>query len=506
MGLIMRRFMTITAFAFAIVFTGFMTACRPSDGETISGEAPIPGAVKTWNVLPIPPSLEDLNADAGVAEFELVARESESFFFDGVETPTYGYNGSYLGPVIRVRRGDDVTIKVKNELGEETTVHWHGLLVPGEFDGGPHQVIEPGAEWEPHFTIEQPAATLWYHPHPHGNTGRQVYMGLAGLFIIDDAVSDSLDIPKKYGVNDIPLIIQDRRFVADGSFEYKTDMADMMQGMLGDTILVNGAVNTYLDVPAENVRFRILNGSNARTYKLSLSDSREFYQIASDSGFLSEPVMMKTLRLSPGERAEIIVDFSPYETGERITLVSPGFEIVEFRVIEGVEDTTTIPELLTVVEKTPESDAEITRSVELTGMGPNVSINGLKFDMDRIDEFVELGATEIWEIRNLSTMMGHGMAGRGMHGGRGGMMGRRGSGMMGAVAHPFHIHGVRFQLLDRDGRPPPANERGWKDTILIEPGETVRVIARFDYPGIFVYHCHILEHEDDGMMAQCEVK
>ncbi|MFC1905457.1 multicopper oxidase family protein, partial [Chloroflexota bacterium] len=413
------------------------------------------------------------------------AQESTKEFLHGKNTKTYGYNGDYLGYTIKAKKGEHVNFKILNNLTEETTVHWHGLLVDGEMDGGPHNIILPGNEWNPNFVINQPAATLWYHAHPMHRTGGQVYRGLAGLFIIDDEESEGLNLPNDYGVNDIPLIIQDRRFAEDGTLIYKTNMMDIMQGMLGDTILVNGTIDPLKEVSTVNTRFRILNGSNARTYVLEISDGTSLIQIASDGGLLESPIKMKALRLSPGERAEIIIDFSRYSIGDVISLQSSGFNIIDFRVAKKGNDTTTIPDKLCVIPKLLESTSIKTRTFDLMGMGLMVNINGKQMDMTRIDEIVKHGDTEIWVIRNVMSM---------------------GPGMGGNVGHPFHYHGVQFQVLSRDGREPPLNEHGWKDTILVNPNETVKVIARFDYKGLFMYHCHILEHEDAGMMGQFEVK
>lgn len=440
------------------------------------------------NALPIPPLLEDENPEEGQAEFSFTAQIGETEFFEGQPTETYGYNGDYLGPVIRVREGDEVTMNVKNELGEETTVHWHGLRVFSEADGGPHSVIKPGDTWQPEFEITQPAATLWYHPHTLHTTGEQVYKGLAGLLLIDDEVSDSLDIPKDYGENDIPLIVQDKAFMSDGTFEYDLNMPDIMMGLMGDTPLINGAVNPYTEVPQGKVRFRILNGSNARTYDFELSHGESFHQIASDGGFLEQPVEMQRLTLSSAERAEIIVDFSAYDEGDSIELTDSGTRLMSFRVTaeEGLQ--AELPNELTEIEKIDPDEADRTRRFVLQGMGPSVNINGVQMDMDRIDEQVNLNDTEIWEISNRSSGMMGGMMG--------GVMSDRG------MIHPFHIHGIQFQVLDRDGNPPPENERGWKDTVLVHPDETVKIIAKFKHPGLFMYHCHILEHEDAGMMGQ----
>ncbi|CAM3823450.1 multicopper oxidase family protein [Mesobacillus thioparans] len=446
--------------------------------ETDNNEIPFSGGTP----LPIPPLLKNTSSIPNKAEFQLSAQIAKKEFIEGKETDTYGYNGNYLGPVIRVRKGDEVSIKVKNNLKEETTVHWHGLEVDGENDGGPHSRIMPGETWNPKFTINQPASTLWFHPHLIHKTGEQVYKGLAGLFYVDDDVSDNLNLPNEYGVNDIPLVIQDKKLDANGRFEYKLGMHDVMMGLQGGTILVNGAVNPYLEVPKGKMRFRLLNGSNARIYELLFSNNQSFYQIASDGGLLEQPVGMTKLVISPGERAEIIVDFSEFKDGDTVELTNQGTEFMKFMVTDKKQKDFITPNQLAKIVKIDPSKALKTREFIFQGMGINVNINGKQMDMDRIDEYMDINTTEIWEISNEST------------------------GMMGGMAHPFHAHGIQFQILDRDGSQPPANESGWKDTLLVYPGEKVRAIATFKYPGIFMYHCHILEHEDAGMMGQYKVE
>lgn len=432
--------------------------------------------------LPIPPLLKDENDEPGKAEFTLIAQKGSKAFINGKETDTYGYNGDYLGPVIRVREGDQVSVKVKNELDEGTTVHWHGLEVDGDQDGGPHTGIEEGTTWNPKFKIEQPAATLWYHPHLLHKTGEQVYKGLAGLFYIDDEISDKLDIPKEYGKNDFPLVIQDKKFDSDGKFEYDLGMHDVMMGLQGETVLVNGTVNSYLQVPRGRVRLRLLNGSNARIYQFNFDNNMPFHQIGSDGGLLEKPVKMERVILSPAERAEIIADFSNFKSGDTVQLTEQGAPFMKFIISGEQGDNGKMPDLLATIPRIDPLKAVRTREFVFQGMGSSVNINGKQMDMDRIDEELKLNSTEIWEISNASS----------------GMMG-------GGMAHPFHAHGVQFQILDRDGNPPPANEMGWKDTILVASGEKVRAIATFDKKGLFMYHCHILEHEDAGMMGQFKV-
>jgi FtsP/CotA-like multicopper oxidase with cupredoxin domain len=447
-------------------------------GLNINSNQKVVSDNKEARMLPIPALLEDENEDSNIADFNLVVQQGETNFYDDVLTPTLGYNGSFLGPVIKVRRGETVNMHVQNDLVNSTTVHWHGLEVNGTVDGGPYQVINQGALWEPSFIIDQQASTLWFHPHVIGTTAIQVYYGLAGLIIVEDEFSDELNIPKDYGVNDIPLIIQDRSFNSDGTFSYARNMMD---GVVGDNILVNGAITPTLIVDQTNMRFRILNGANASNFNLELSDQTEFYQIASDGGFLEKPYVNNSLFISPGERAEIIIDFSKYTEGEVVNLQSGNKLIMTFVIGEKSEDMTEIPDTLVNITAIEASQATSIKTIELDGMGHMVSLNGKKFDMNRIDDRVELGAIEIWEITTNSTMMGK-------------------------MGHPFHIHGTQFQVLSRNGEEPEDNEKGFKDTVFVGPDETVRIVVQFKNKGIFMYHCHILEHEEAGMMGQLEVK
>jgi FtsP/CotA-like multicopper oxidase with cupredoxin domain len=436
--------------------------------------------------LPIPPILEDENPRTPELELSITAMNGEKTFFRNVVTPTIGYSGNFLGPTIRAKRGQKILMNINNQLKETTTVHWHGLHVPGEMDGGPHQMIEAGETWEPYFTINQPAATLWYHPHPLGKTGKQVYQGLAGLFIIDDEESERLPLPADYGIDDIPLIIQDRRFNQDGSFAYIQSMPDIMHGVIGNVMLVNGSIQPVLNTKNTLLRLRILNGSNASLYRITFT-GKDFLFIASDGGFIEEPVSMQNLILSPGERGEILLDLSNNRPGDELYLeveeYNGGlFKALKIQITSTVEDKPEIPGKLAVISRINENQADKTRQFILQSMGMRrLSINGKQMNMSRIDETVKLGATEIWEIQN------------------------RGMGMM-SFPHSFHVHDVQFQILSRDGSAPAPHEAGWKDTVLVWPNEHVRIIAKFeDYTGLYMYHCHILEHEDAGMMGQFQV-
>jgi len=431
----------------------------------------------------------------------LTAQSGRTAFYPGRESDTLGYNGSYLGPTLRVHRGDDVQIAVTNSLREDTTVHWHGLLIPGELDGGPHQTIRPGATWRPVLPIRQPAATLWYHSHAHGRTAEQVYAGLAGVLIVSDDEERALGLPSEYGVDDLPLVLQDRQF-QDGMLVLPQGMMSMMHGRRGDTLMVNGTVNPVARVPRRLVRLRLVNGANARDFDLAFDDGRSFQWIASEGGLLERPVKLSSLKLAPGERAEIIVDFAdgrpalleagPDNTMSMMMRTMTGVTnlggigretVIRFEPQSGEALVKTVPDKLVTWERSNVSNAVRRRRFEMNmgmGMGGQMrggmsmfGINGRAFDMSRIDERIRLGDTEIWEV----------------------------SGEM--MAHPFHIHGVHFEVLSRNGSSPGIRDEGLRDTVIVQ--EPVELLVKFSQTAVsspFMYHCHILEHEDAGMMGQ----
>ena len=486
-----RQFIKNSAVALGVAALGRYGLASPLSAVAAEADKPFS------RPLFIPPLLEKSGPTDGGSFFSLAVQKGEHQFFDSGLTETLGYNGSFLGPTIKVREGEDVRLQVENRIDQITTVHWHGLHVPARWDGGPHQVIEPGEIWKPEFTIKQQAATLWYHPHAMGLTGEHVYRGLAGLFIIEDEVSDSLALPQNYGVDDIPLVIQDRRFYEDQSFAYVRSMHDIIHGVLGNFLLVNGMLKPHVEVPRGIIRFRVLNGSNSSIYRLYFSDDQRFHVIASDGGFLEEPVELQELILSAGERAEILIDSGSYSSGDRIRLMVDQFsgttyEAMELRVSEAKAEQAAVVARLREQPRLDESTADRSRYFAMETMssggrgmgmmgGNRLAINGRKMDMNRIDEKIPLGSTEIWEVENRSaTMM--------------------------QLPHSLHLHDVQFNILDRNGKPPSPVEAGRKDTVLLWPNDKVRLISQFlDYTGVYMYHCHMLEHEDDGMMGQFEV-
>jgi blue copper oxidase len=475
-----------------IISAGILSSRQNGKADTFHFNTPLPV-----------PKLVDAAKEGN--SVRLKAAPGRHSFLRGKPAPTYGYSASILGPVIRVRRGDEVEMTVENALDCDTTVHWHGLAVPGNLDGGSHQVIKPGGSWRPILKIDQAASTAWYHPHPHHDITRQVYMGLAGLIIVDDGSDLRHDLPRTYGVDDLPIILQDRSFAPDGSLLYSPSPLSLTYGSRGDTIIVNGAITPIAKVPRGLVRLRILDGVNARNFYLRFSDRRTFYVIASDGGLLADPVAVTELRISPGERFEILVDFMDHST---ITLeTGPDEELGVFGAmaehrIEGeyepvmrFEPTRTFGAVKALpahlVEPPAADPARAVRRRQFIldssicttfdqpgememGMGRVMCINGKTHDPARIDESVEIGTTEIWEVLSIG------------------------------MAHPFHIHGASFRILSINAAPPPPHLTGWKDVLLVE--QKAELLVAFNRPATaqypFMYHCHILEHEDAGMMGQ----
>lgn len=433
--------------------------------------------------LRVPPVLKPTSKKNNKSTYEIVAKEGEIQLKEGEKTKTLGYNGDFLGPVIQLEKGQTVTINTKNELKTETSFHWHGLKVPSSADGGPHQVLAAGQQKEITFTVDQEAATLWFHPHPEGETASQVYRGLAGLMYIEDERSKSLKLPDNYGENDFPLIVQDRSFDDENQLNYEGDFNS--DGTTGNTLVVNGTINPYVNVHDRWIRYRIVNGSNARNFTFSLDTSEPFYQIATDGGLLNSAVKLSSLTLSPGERAEIVVDTKNYKKGETLQLIANQTSVLRMKMnsknsasVNEFKPSTPLNTIPTIAKN--DLTTLNRQIINLKGMSHMVSINNRRFDMERIDLIKEKDTKEIWEVNNNSSMMG-------------------------GMIHPFHIHGVQFQILSRNGKQPPANERGWKDTVLVNPTEKVELLVTFNQAGIFMYHCHILEHEEYGMMGQMKV-
>jgi blue copper oxidase len=457
--------------------------------------------------LPIPDTLSGPN-------YILNMHKDSVQFFSGNISHTYAFNQyKYLGPTLIFNKGANVNITVNNQIGDTTTVHWHGIHLPSKWDGGPHTPILPNATWSPSFTVMDNAATYWYHPHMHMKTAEQAIKGAAGLIIVRDPIEAVLTLPRKYGVDDFPLIIQCQ--------QYDSMNQAMPLGMQDSSILVNGARASHgytvnASFPAQMVRMRLLNASGERAFNFGFTANKQFKIIASDGGLLNNPVTTDRLRLAPGERAEILIDLNGMN-GQILHLMSYASELamgiqggptmpmpvgsppmdsplngIDFNIMQitvipqTANPVTTVPSSLTTNVTYLSGQANVTRTIRFTAdslmvMDGPFYFNGNSFDMMRIDYEIPLGSIEIWKLVN-ETM----------------------------VAHPFHIHDVQFFLIDRSGNVPSAEELGRKDVVLVPPFDSVMFITKFedfaDTTVPFMYHCHILMHEDDGMMGQFVVK
>ncbi|MGV6847309.1 MAG: multicopper oxidase domain-containing protein [Marinibacterium sp.] len=478
---------------------GMLAAALPARGWT--------GPVRP---LAMPPLLDA----TGTGRFSLTAQAGKTAFLGQASSDTWGFNQPYLGPTLRLPAKGVVQAEVRNTLNTDISVHWHGLIIPGDVDGGPHQPIAPGATWSPDLPVEQRPATLWYHSHIHGQTAPQVHKGLAGVLQLSDGLDDDRGLPSAYGVDDLTLVLQDRRFDRRGRMEYSLSMPERMMGFLGDTMVINGQVGTTAALPRGIVRLRLLNASNSRIYDLALSDGRPMSLIGTDNGLLDRPVEMTSLTLAPAERYEVLVDFSD---GGAPSLLSrsvrnmgmmggrmggmmgggrmgggaasgPPFKVLAFAVDDSLPARiTAMPQDLGGSRASVDPTGAKRRDITLDmGMGPGMmmraadrrfSINGRPFDMRRTDFTIPQGSVEHWSV-SANMMM-----------------------------HPFHVHGVTFQVLAENGQKPKAQNAGWKDTVLIN-GQA-DLLMKFDRPAAadlpFMFHCHILEHEDGGMMGQFAV-
>ncbi len=356
-------------------------------------------------------------------------------------------------------------------MEEETTIHWHGLLVDSDVDGV-FQTIDANSSLEQTLKIRQPASTAWYHPHTMGKTASQVIEGLAGFIIIDDANSESLNLPSEYGVNDIPVVFQRKGFTSDNQISLTKSR---------NVSIINGAIYPTLNVSNEWVRLRIINGNNDEILELSFSDDSEKYIIATDNGFVEEPIAIDKLTLGSGERVELLVNLTEYETGDQIQIKSSNVDVMKINIDSEVDANYAfkLPDKLT--EKTTVSTKGLaTRDFSLAMRHMTPTINNQTYDYNRIDEYMELGTQEIWTVRNDDNMM--------------------------ATPHPFHIHGVTFDIIKRNNIEIQPWERGAKDTVLIYPGEEVELLVTYGNKGKFVYHCHFLDHEEAGMMGTFTVE
>ena len=450
--------------------------------------------------LPLPQPMVPVSSTTAGDVYAITMKPGTAEILPGVSTPIWGYNGQYPGPMLRTRSRRQVTVRQTNALKVPTSIHTHGAYVDGDSDGHPSDLIAPGATKTYVFGNDQNARTQWYHDHADHITARNAYRGLSGFYLIDDDFDDALPLPK--GDYDIPIVIQDRRFNADGTLYYPSDprAAATDQGFEGDVLVANGKAQPFAPVAARRYRFRFLNGSNARPYLLRLSNGQSFQLIATEGGLLEAPVTLTELPIWPAERYEVVVDFSKVAVGTSVFLDN-GYgrdsvaRILRFDVNRAENDPSYVPAVLR-----PAADQADATHIDTTAAAAVVTrrwkfgkswdglytINGKIYDENRIDALPKKGDTEIWEFDN-----GWGWS------------------------HPVHIHLLNFKILDRDGRPPKAHERGWKETVHLGPGEKVRVLMKWpsvpigptpgEYVTRYAFHCHNLEHEDHDMMSQFKV-
>ncbi len=484
----------------AALLVGSTGCVRPRpEMRLLPSLAPLP---KPFEVaLPIPTVAKPVRTDSATDFYEIEVQAAEARILPGLTTKIWGYGGVFPGPTFEARRGRRVSLRLRNRLSVPIVSHLHGgrtapasdgyptdLILPeGGFSGG-HHMHDPLAktvvgEREYVYENDQRAATLWYHDHRMDFTAPQVWRGLAGFYIIRDPEEERLNLPR--GGREVPLLICDRSFEADGSFRYPSLDASLrgtpgvsdeyMGGVLGDVVLVNGAPWPRMEVANVRYRFRILNASNARRYELSLGNA-PFVQIGGDGGLLPAPVSHRTLRIAPAERFDVIIDFARFQPGSSVVLINGDQPVMRFDITRTERDDTAIPAKLSDMAAPDISEAVATREFDFSfqRFQHGWMINGKPFDPTRMDARPRLDTTEIWRLQT-------------------------------DFSHPLHLHLVHFRVLSHSGRPAPY-DAGWKDTVDLGPGQAATILVRFTgYRGRYVFHCHNLEHEDMSMMGNFEV-
>ena len=434
----------------------------------------------------IPPGLQTLRIPTVISGGDLTLSPGTFKIYPDADTDVLMINTSFLGPTIKVKKGDVFKATIYNNLTEDSLLHWHGLHAPAAMAGHPKYAVAPGTSYDVSFPIIQRASTNFYHAHPDMNTGKEVYKGIAGFYLIEDDEEKGLGLPS--GEYDIPLMIQDKRFNANKQLIYDLKNSDILSGWLGDIILTNGTPNAFLFAAPTLYRFRIVNGSNSRFYKIGLSDGKSFTVIGNDGGFVEQPLPLTSAMLAPAERLDILIDLSLYPQGQSVILKSLSFtfsdgpgsgtvpqgaemDLLQIQINKTGSSGGSIPTTLPPIVKYNIADVKRTR---IWTFAAAHHVNDKPFDINRIDATIPFGDLEQW------TFMSEG-----------------------ANTHPIHVHGGQFQVIDRGaGNPPEPTETGWKDVVRLDPLKTVNVLVKFsEYTGLFLIHCHKLEHADMGMMA-----
>ena len=467
--------------------------------------------------------------DAG-GSFTVVSAPVQQEIVPGKPTTMLGYavdrggGHTLVNPVIRMERGSNLRVRYWNALDETSIVHWHGFKNDTNNDGHPHYAVGSGETYDYQFTVENRGGTYWYHPHPHHLAGKQAYLGLAGLLLVEDddelALERALDL--RLGVSDIPLLIQDRRIAPDGSLSYAPAAKEQFIGFCGDQVLVNLTPQPCLDCESRLYRFRLVNGSNARVYRLAFTQQTQslpFLLIGSDGGLLEKPLPASEVFLSPGERADVLLDLRNAAVGDQVMLASLPFDAMEFsaasharhdnasgnvpngapleimliRVAASKKYNRTVPATLSSVEPLASGENLPVRHFGFDHRKGAWRINGQTYEMTDTAFDVARGAREIWSFVSKGA----------------------------AMPHPVHIHGFQFRVLERRDSPTQVGrlafdtsgrlplETGWKDTVLLWPGETLKLLMDFTHrhqgDQVYMLQCHNMEHETHGMMVNFRV-
>ena len=460
-----------------MTMVGGAALALPLDKLAFAGEAVAPAPFSV--PLRIPPVLRPVKSAGGRDYYRTVMRRAKVEILPGKLTPAWTFDGRFPGPTIKAKRGREIVVRRINRLEVPTTTHLHGGRVPTASDGQPMSLVRPGEHFDYVYPNEQDATTLWYHDHTHHHTSRNNYMGLSGLYIIEDDDEKELNLPS--GPYDIPLVLQDRSFRADGRFRFRSHHDEV----LGDTFLVNGRPMPFFKVANRRYRFRIVNASHSRGYDLALDTGHPLVQIGTDQGLLPTPRPSASIPLWPAERAEVVIDFSLFPVGSRVVLQdrtdaadpTSARPVMCFDVDREETDTSSLPLVLRSADQVATGSVERHFELSFDEYANRWEINGKPFDPKRIDAKPRLGETEIWTFQNSSS-----------------------------VTHPMHIHLVRFQVQERSNLQLSPGDLGWKDTVRVDPSATVKVAVRFEgFTGRYVFHCHNLAHEDQSMMGQMKV-
>ncbi|MEU1409332.1 multicopper oxidase family protein [Streptomyces sp. NPDC005728] len=460
-----------------------LLAARQAEAADASAAGTTPLTIELFKVpMPLIPVARPVSTAHGVDTYEVTTRKTIKEILPGIQTELLTYDGQFPGATIKARKNRPVRIIQRNGLDVPISRHLHGASVPQDSDGSPMDTIAPGGERTYTYPNKQPHASLWYHDHAHHSESESVYRGLQGSYLISDCTEDALPLPK--GKYDVLIQIRDADFDQSGQLLYA--MSDRNR----NSLLVNGAPYPYFEVAARKYRLRFANTSNMRFFELRLADGSDLIQIGSDGGLLPSPNTTKSVYLSSGERADVVIDFSRYPVGTQVVLqntagrgpVEQVGQVMRFDVTRTADDPSSVPSVLRTLPPLPAPTGSRTIVLRMDEDGrpdPQAYMDDKLYDPERIDAVVPYGASEIWTVTNANVK----------------------------AAHNFHMHLIQFRVIERGGKAPGPAESGLKDTVVLQPGETVKLQATFDtYAGEYVYHCHMLDHSAMGMMATMKIR